>query len=203
MSTARDFYAMPGEPIRPKLRALANHIARTGGVQSGRGIRKHVYGNGTSMVVDPQSSAFVGAFAVRVSGGMATVGTGTVNEVVPTIDGEQIDGVNAEGTLGKVPSLSIEDGPNAQLRSWVCVEALYDAETGGIAEADDSLIVTHRADLPVAKEQAIAGEPQRIIKPLAILVWQSEDVVSRVRQITYFDQRLVTENGETRLSEAP
>lgn len=202
MSTARDFYATPGEPIRPKLAALAKHISSMGGVQSGRGIRKHVYKYGTSMVSDPATSAFVGAFAVRMSGDAVTVGHGTVDDVVPKIDGDPIDGINAEGEQGSIPSLVIEDGPNEQLRSWVCVEVLYDEAKKGIAEDDESLIITHRNDLPVKQEAAATGDPLRIIKPLAMLVWQTDSVVSRVRQITFFDQRVVSDNGTLRLAES-
>lgn len=202
MSTAQDFYAVPGEPIRPKLKALAQHIARMGGAQSGRGIRKHVYANGTSMVADPITSAFVGSFAVRMSGDAVAVGYGTVNDVVPMIDGEPIDGINAEGEQGAIPTLAIEGGPNKQLRSWICIEVLYDEANEAISEDDESLIITHRNDLPVEQEAAAAGDPLRIIKPLAMLVWQNEDVVSRVRQITYFDQRVVSDNGTLRLAEA-
>lgn len=202
MSDARQFYATPGEPIRPKLQALAKHIASTGGVQSGRGIRRHVYGNGSSIVADADGSAFVGAFSVRVVADKATVGIGTVEDVIPRINDTPIDGINAQGEQGVTPELSIVEGPNPELRSWICVEVLWSAESKGIAEVEEALIITHRNDLPVVQPAAIKGVPLRIIKPLAMLIWQSESVVGRVRQITFFDQRVVSENEKMRLVEA-
>lgn len=189
MNSARDFYARPGEKIAPKLRALARFILAQRTVTSGAGIRRHQTKAGTALVADLNAPVFAGAFSVRVAESKATIGHGTCNGLVPTIEDVPIDGV-IDGEQGKVPELDLSDGPDDSGRSWVTLAAVRNADyqAGASAAGEEYLFeIAHVNDVA-----ALDGRPDaedRGHRPLALLLWSAGGRVQRVVRDVYFNQQ--------------
>lgn len=153
---------------------------------SGTGVRLHRYPQGVNIVADRGTASFMGRFSVRIAGKDATVGAGTMEGVTPKINGTAIDGYDANGKLGTIPKLKINGGPGDNLRSYVCIQATIDVESGKWdPEMEDALTVVHVASLELEADLvATTG-----LLPLAMLIWSDTTTISRVRQIVYFDQK--------------
>jgi hypothetical protein len=186
VNSPRDFYAEPGEPIRPKLRALAQFVLRTGRITTGAGIRRHEASDGTAIVADLRAEPFMGFFSCRVKDKKKIiVGTGFVNGgTVPTIDEQPIDGI-VDGKQGTIPELTIDEGPDDNLRSWICVRATPSADPDAdsafaydIAHTSEGLLLDGRND-----------DEMRGWTAIAMLVWSSADVIARVMRVNYFNLR--------------
>lgn len=185
---ASDFHARPGEAVGPKVRALARFILKQSNITlSGTGMRRHQYARGTQIVAEMPVASFGGSFTVTLKGStICTVGLGTVDgATVPTINETPIDGM-VDGKQQAVPELDITGGPNDDLRSWVCLRA---TPVDGAAddEAAFSFDVIHTND--DSRLDGRDDDQKRGLFPLAMLVWTSQEAVSRVVRHTWFDQR--------------
>lgn len=199
MPRPEDFYARSGEPVRPKLRALSSFVASEWErlQVSGPGVRMHQEpGQGRAIIVDPESVAFVGAFAAALRSGRdasATVGRGLVNGILPTIGGVGIDGTDpATGRPHRkgVPLILISltaGGAIEAARSWLALSVTVDPITAQPdPAAEDAVTVRHLVQLT----RALPDDPLTGLWPIAEIEW---DATSRrpvrLRQILYFDQR--------------
>jgi hypothetical protein len=179
---------------------LCRELVRSFGVVTkGSGIRIHQYPQGINIVADSQRSSFVGRFSVRNSGLSATIGPGLVDGLMPNIGSKPIDGIQ-NGKTGEIPTLDLKEGPNSDLRSWVCIRAQVDAESERPAldkEEPSSLQIVHVSDLNAELPPGVA------LRVVAMLVWRDESTLSRVHQVLYFDQKLTVSKlstGGVRLS---
>jgi hypothetical protein len=166
---------------------LCRELARSFGVVTkGSGIRVHQYPQGINIVADSQRSSFVGRFSVRTSGQTCTVGPGLVNSLMPWIGQRPIDGIK-NGKPGEIPTLKLDAGPNADLRSYVVIQAKVDPESERPElnkENPESLQILHTNNLD---QELPPGTAQRVV---AMLVWKDKGTLSRVHQVLYFDQKL-------------
>lgn len=179
---AEDFHVRPGQPVRAAVRRLARLVLRQKQITTGAGIRRHQTADGTAVVADLRGSPFAGAFTIRLQEKKATIGHGTCNGLVPTIEELPIDGV-IDGVPGKVPVLDLSDGPNDDDRSWITLAAVADAENEGeflfeIAHVIDPALLDGRPD-----------EEDRGHHPLGMLVWTSAGLPQRVVRNVYFNQQ--------------
>jgi hypothetical protein len=182
MNSPSDFYAQPGEPIRPKLKALAHFVVSRSRLQTSAGIRKHEGLTGTSVVADLRSPGFGGFFGVvKKDVKSVTVRQGFVNgSIVPTINGVPCDGI-VDGKQDEIPVHELESGPNADKRSWVCIRAVP-AEVEGedftfeIADTNDGSLLTGKDD-----------ELKRGLYPIAMIIWADENEIRTIQRVSYFN----------------
>jgi hypothetical protein len=113
-----------------------------------------------------------------LSGKEVIVGMGTLNNRIPTINGVALDGAQA------VPKLKLISGPNAELRSWVCLQVRVDRQTGEINTDDENaLSIVHKNDI----ESGLPSDGTVGLHALAMLVWNSDrSSVKRLHQVTHF-----------------
>jgi hypothetical protein len=180
MNSAADFYAAPGEAIRPKLKALALFVVSQSRLQTGASIRRHQSLNGTSVVADVRSPAFSGFFGViKKDDSSVTVRQGFVNgSIVPTINGVPCDGI-VDGKQDEIPVHDLESGPNAENRSWVCIRAVpgeLDVFTFEIADTNDGSLLTGKDD-----------ELKRGLYPIAMIIWADENEIRTIQRVSYFN----------------
>ena len=184
MIRAEDFYAKPGEPIRPRLIALAKFIAGDARTVSGAGIRRHQSKTGTTIVADFRPPPFGGFFGVAVLDDKATVSFGTVNTIVPTINDVPIDGIDDKGKAGEIPTLKIEGTPTAEHRSWVAVRAVP-SEDEEAASNGFVFEMTHTNDASLF--QGNSDDDGAGHFPVAMLIWSEDnETLRQVRRVHYF-----------------
>lgn len=202
----RQFPAITGENALPVLQALVDHVRSDQITIVGGPVRIVETSQGRSIIFEPDSNRFIGAFRVSSVGPLRfQIGEGMVNGEVPVIDGRDLAGLNAKGEPhpeGR-PSLEIEDTPEGR-RSYICLQiANAPAEGGGggdratslgvmspaqLAAEGPALTVIHRKDLPKEVPYGL-DEEGRGLRPIAQLTWnESRSRVDRVRQILHFDQ---------------
>ncbi len=196
MIDLRELYVQPGQPVLPAWRRLLEW-SKQFRLFAGRGVRLQRTPNGTYIVADLASNPWNHPFKVRLSGMEAMIGFGTVQNVVPRIEGKRLDGSDDKGREGEPPSLLITGEPNAELRSWIIVEVRPDLEWGEVLMGDkEAVVIRHVNDL-----QSPSAEVGR--HPLAMLIWSSNRrSVQRVRQITHFNLQhlFVLQQGATPLA---
>lgn len=179
----RELYVQRGDAILPAWNKLLNW-AKQFRVFAGRGIRLTRTPNGTYVVAEPQASAWDHPFRVTLGGKELTVGIGTLNNRIPTINGVPLDGAQA-GKAHATPKLKLTSGPNAELRSWVCLQLRVDRQTGEInADDENAVIIIHRNDI----ENSLPSDGSIGLHALAMLVWNSDrSSVRRLHQVTHFN----------------
>lgn len=152
-----DLIAKPGEPVLPKYNALIRWLGGLINARAGNGVRSRQNDLGTTYIADVRSAAFVPKWKVRRQGDNLTVGLGTLNGLVPVIDGKSLDQTTP-------PSISIKGmSGNAQGRSWVALVVTCD-EKGVIPEDDpEAMRIEHVTTL--------ANSATRRVQPLALLLW--------------------------------
>ena len=173
----RELYVQRGDAILPAWNKLLNW-AKQFRVLAGRGIRLTRTPNGTYIVADLQASTWDHPFRVMLSGKEVTVGTGTLNNRIPTINGVPLDGAQA------VPKLKLASGPNAELRSWVCLQVRVDLQSGEINTDDENAMsIVHKTDI----ENGLPSDGIIGLHALAMLVWNPDrSSVKRLHQVTHF-----------------
>lgn len=181
----RDLYVRKGDPILPAWKRLLEW-ARQFRLFAGRGVRLTRTPSGTYIVVDAQAAPWDHPFKVLVSGQETTILPGTVNKLMPTVNGVALDAENA-------PRLRIAGGPSSELRSWICVQVRVDLKTGAINSDDkDALTIVHVTDLdPATSEGGSPDDGKGIgLHPLAMLIWNGDKAsIKRAHQITHFNQQ--------------
>ncbi len=173
----RELYVQRGDAILPAWNKLLNW-AKQFRVLAGRGIRLTRTPNGTYIVADLQASTWDHPFRVMLSGKEVTVGTGTLNNRIPTINGVPLDGAQA------VPKLKLASGPNAELRSWVCLQVRVDLQSGEINTDDENAMsIVHKNNI----ENGLPSDGIIGLHALAMLVWNPDrSSVKRLHQVTHF-----------------
>ena len=179
----RELYVQRGDAILPAWNKLLNW-AKQFRVFAGRGIRLTRTPNGTYVVADLQASAWDHPFRVTLGSKELTVGIGTLNNRIPTINGVPLDGAQA-GKAHAAPKLKLTSGPNAELRSWVCLQVRVDRQTGEInADDENAVTIIHRNDI----ENSLPSDGSIGLHALAMLVWNSDrSSVRRLHQVTHFN----------------
>lgn len=187
-----DFKAINEENALPVLQAFIDFVKGdevvdiTGPVRQMRGTL------GRTLVFEPETQKFPGAFRVATAGPRSfRIGEGEVNGRVPFLDGRDLAGLLPDGSAhpeGR-PVLLVEGEPEAR-RSWICLLVatspgdLYDVPF----EGEEGLTVVHRLALPTGVPYGL-DEEGRGLRPIAQLTWSSDRTrVDRVRQILHFDQ---------------
>ena len=174
----RELEVKKGDPVLPaweRLKAWARRFE----LRAGSGVRFNQMPEGTWVIAEPAVQSWNHPFRVSVSDKIARIGNGSVNNLIPQIDGIGLDGMNQDGKEVTAPELKITSGPDADLRSWICVQAKVDLKTGKIDPKDETaLTVVHVNSL--APQSADTG-----LQPLAMLSWSDTTTISRVFQITH------------------
>jgi hypothetical protein len=188
----------PGDAITARLwnQMVDAHealLSAFGKLTAGKGVRVNKSSLGLTIVADSGSSAFVGAFKVRLSGAAAvTVGAGTVNGLTPKINGLAIDGLDASGKQSAPPKLAIaQDGS----RSWVCIRAKVSDDLQLDPEDNEALTIEHVTDPLLIARQRAEG-----LHVLAVIVWK--DKRPALRQVVFHDQKHIAEQGKHYFSQA-
>jgi hypothetical protein len=178
----RELYVQRGDAILPAWNKLLNW-AKQFRVFAGRGIRLTRTPNGTYIVADLQASTWDHPFRVSLGGKELTIGMGTLNNRIPTINGLPLDGAQA-GKAQAVPKLKLTSGPNAELRSWVCLQLRVDRQSGEISADDENAVsIVHKSDI----ENGLPSDGSIGLHALAMLVWNSDrSSVKRLHQVTHF-----------------
>lgn len=179
----RDLYVRPGEPVMPAWSRLLEW-SKQFRLFAGRGVRLQRTPNGTYVIADLKANPWNHPFKVRFSDREATIGFGTVQDVVPRIEGKRLDGMDDKGREGETPTLRLTGEPNEELRSWIVVEVQVDPKSGEIdPENEEAVTIRHVREL-----RASTAEVGR--HPLAMLVWApNRATIVRARQITHFHLR--------------
>ena len=182
-----DLQVRPGDAIVPAWNRLLKW-AKQFTLHSGANVRLNRTPNGTTVVADLRSNQWVPRFRVRVSDMSVVVGEGTVNNLVPRINGVGLDGLDSAGKEFPAPGLKITSGPNEDFRSWVCVQVKVDIASGRMNPDDkESLTIIHTSTLdPRSADGGFPDNGEGIgLQPLAMLVWAEGVSVKRVFQITH------------------
>lgn len=169
-------------------------------------LRVHTARDGYHVIADITAPPFHGAFTVRLAARLkARIGLGTVEAIIPTLQGRRIDGKDAEGEQGRVPLLDLSDGPGDNLRSWVCLRVVADLNTGVIdPDNPESATIVHLQTLiGVFNGAALDDGVGAAHLPLAMLVWADDRTVQRIVQNVYFNQRHSFTPPERGLQPAP
>lgn len=188
-----DFYAREGEPVAPKLLALARAVLEEARLQFS-GARESRTRLGRIVTFEPETVAFSGSFHVAIAGKeLVSVSPGLVNGRMPMIDGVFLDGTDENGDPAPngIPRLVCASGPGERRRSYVGIRLKLDAEALAMDEADpEALVMAHRGDLPAGfTEGGAPDEGGTAFWPVAQLTWDESGLrIVRVRQISYFDK---------------
>jgi len=184
-----DLKVRRGDPIEPFVKRLLKELPILFRFFTGRGVRFNRTPNGIIVVADLRRNAWDHPFKVAIGENTATVGNGSVNNLIPQIGGVGIDGLDDDGNDVPSPQLKITGGPNDELRSWVCVQAKVDLKTGVMNPKDKTaLTIIHTDSLdPRAGEGGFPDNGEGTgLQPLAMLVWnEDKSSVRRVFQITH------------------
>lgn len=196
-----DLKVRRGDPIEPFVKRLLTELPILLRYFTGRGVRFSRTPDGIIVTADVRSKSWNHPFRVSVSGNLATVGAGVVNNLVPQIKRVGIDGLDFSGKTVPLPSLKLTERPNSELRSWICVQVRVDMKSGTMSDADlDALTIVHARTLDQAAQEG--GFPDSGsglgLQPLAMLVWsQDRQTVAQVFQITHHNlqHRFVKDGG--------
>jgi hypothetical protein len=183
MIDLRDLYVRPGEPVMPAWKRLLEW-AKQFRLFAGRGVRLQRTPNGTYVIADLKANPWNHPFKVRLADREATVGFGTVQDMVPRIEGKRLDGTDGKGREGEPPVMRLTGEPNEELRSWIVVEVKVDPKSGEIdPEDEEAVVVRHVRELR-------SSTPEIGRHPLAMLGWSpNRTTIVRARQITHFHLR--------------
>lgn len=156
-------------------------------------VRVHhdAWGN-AHVVADTTPASYGGAFRVSIAGAMQVrVGNGTCEGITPRLNGVPLDGMDGTRAV-RVPLLKLEDGPDANLRSWVMLRFVVDLSTGlPVPDDEDTATIVHRNDLSAVFANGVSPDDRTGAGhlPLAMLVWRDERSLQRVVRNVYFQQR--------------
>jgi len=171
----RDLRARKGEKILPKWQALLEYIASTR-IVVGDGMQVTQTPDGTLVTADIPFRPFPHPFRCTHSGGKVTVSPGTVNGVMPRIDGVPLDGRDEEGRKVDFPSLDVEF-PD-EWKSYVVVVVKVEGEglRKAIQDNEDSVQVRHATDLNpyIFLEGGSTDERGVGVHPIAQLRWDKQ-----------------------------
>ena len=181
MIDVSDLQAKAGQPIRPLWNKLVTRLRSAAQIQAGRGVRVHQGPEGTAVVASGTGGSYTPRFLVGISGKEATIGLGTVNGLVPTINGIALDGITASGATVTVPHLKLT-APNAQLRSWIVVQVQIDPESKVVRDdVEDAITLLHTDDL-----KAVPGDDFGW-HPVGLITWADRRTPQRAWNVTKLD----------------
>ena len=187
----QDYYAEEGDWPPSRIVPFVKFVMRDA-KKTFEGLRVTRTLRGVSVVADYPTQDFTGAWTVSLSGPKSVrIGAGTVNGLVPWLDGRDLEGLDEKGNAhsGGVPLLSLDDGPGTRRRSYIGILVRVVSETGKIDVDDrESITVDHRPSLHAAfSEGGAPDEESTGFWPLAQATWSADgDRVERLRQWAYF-----------------
>ena len=184
--------AEKGKSVKQAWDALVKW-ARGAVILSGPGVRLGRSSTGTTISFHAPRQVFSGAFKVVLSGETATVGTGTIEGVEPTINGIPIGGDKTR----PAPSLTLSKSKfNDAGKSWVCARVTL--KDGKIDPKDKTAVVIIQSDRPHG------NDAKGTFAPLAMLRKSdpSSKDVGDLYQIAYWNLR-VYKNTANRVLIAP
>lgn len=150
-------------------------------------IRVHYDTRGRAHIVaDIPSRPFTGAFRVRKADASSVrVGFGTVHGRVPTLNGEPLH-------AKRLPKLKLDEGPNADLLSWICVRVTVDLESG-LMDPDnaDAATIVHVNDYSLIDVNGLAPDDGQGngLCALATIVWRDAKTPRQIYQFMHFNPR--------------
>ena len=180
MRPISEILAKPGDSKRQKFNALIAWLQafiRERQIQSHDSrVRLIQTSSGVSVIAEDSAVAESWSWQISITANMeATIGLGTLNALVPTIDGVRLDAATP-------PQLLITEGPNEQLRSWIAIQVKVNPDTHQIDPAvEDSVTIIHTNDLAKARQQGDG------IRPLAMLIWRDSQTIQEAHQIARLD----------------
>lgn len=139
----------------------------------------HVSRYGDQHVVSAQKPRYIfqAAFSPRWNGDTVTIGYGTVNGIVPLIDGKPIGGsLNNADT----PKIKVE-GYDEEGRSYVCIKVEVDEKTYKIKKGGVTIISTAQVGNRTVGEAETDANPLVGICPIAVAT------NTGIHQIVYFN----------------
>jgi len=203
------FPAIDAENALPTLRAFMEFVQNDQVTIVGGPVRVVRTAQGQSIIFEPESNRFVGAFRVSTVGPRTfRVGEGTVNGEVPILDGRDLAGLMPDGDPHPegAPSLRVEGEPETR-RSWICLlvteppassgggDTVSSMSLGVVKGGDPPITIVHRIALPDKVPYGL-DEEGRGLRPIAQLTWNEDRTrVDRVRQILHFDQEYRAPKG--------
>ena len=147
----------------------------------------------THVVADIPAPPFRGAFRVLMATNkQVRVSLGTVEGRVPTCDGVSLD-------EKKLPLLSLDEGPNEELLSWVCLRVTVDLASGVMDPKNaEAAQIVHVSDYSLISQGGFCLDDGKGNGhfPLALLVWEDKERVRRIVQNTWFNRSHVFKPGE-------
>lgn len=186
MSTIpRDIVAKKGQKILPRWKALLRFIKSTG-VIAGKGVKISRGPNGTTVSADHFQKPWSHPFKVTVSGGSATIRMGTVNGLVPHIDGVNISGFDDDFKQVNVPSIPIEPGEEGESHIALVLN-VPDGSSAIILDDPATFTIEH---FPWASDvTGGGGEDYRGAGkyPLAVLLWGDDGKLIKKHQVVHFN----------------
>jgi hypothetical protein len=170
-----------------------NKLTRTGSLRVHQDARGDLH-----VVADVTGRRFGGAFPVRMAAAdEVAVGLGTVEGLTPRLQQVPLDGVDGKKAV-RVPNLPLKEGPNAELRSWVCLRVQVDlaVATAQTAAAEQRPLllgaeIVHLNDLAKVFANGVSPDDGagHGYFPIAMIVWRDKEIVKRLVRNTYFNQR--------------
>jgi hypothetical protein len=182
-----DLYVKPGDPITAKLWNALLDWDKESSVMAGPNVRLQRMQRGICVVAEAPSSNWNHPWRCSLTGFEVKLTAGTVNTLVPRINGVRIDGRDERGKTVTVPPLKIVSGPGVDLESWVCVQVKVTASSSAMDEKDkDALTIVHVPDLDPRMIEG--GSPDKSglgLHPLAQILWKDKATPERLFQITH------------------
>ncbi|WP_156345493.1 hypothetical protein [Verrucomicrobium spinosum] len=142
-------------------------------------------------MADLATPGYLGAFKVAMAGAAAVrVGLGLIENIVPKLRRVPLDGRDSKGRRVSVPVLKVEDGPNKDLQSWVCLKVTVDKLGVIDAKAEIPVDVVHLNDLTGKFANGFSVDQDGVgYLPIALLLWRDQRRLFKVVQNVYFNQR--------------
>lgn len=183
-----------GDPIKPAWERLKKYVESLTVRTTGDGAAIHYSPRQIDVVFEGDGATYTGHFPCNLlrSGPRQyiTVGVETGDSLVngsliPVINNTPIDGVVSPTKTVVRPQLDLSAGPNKDLRSWVCLQAVVDLKTGKLDDKnpfDAPMTITHRNDWDELDPGVDSGFGYGL-ESIAMLIWRDKSTVDRVEQI--------------------
>ncbi|HRQ89212.1 MAG TPA: hypothetical protein PLA50_10455 [Bacteroidia bacterium] len=180
MITLRELEPKPGDEVMPFWRKMLAFVKQRDIVFVSPPSRVSETASGTAVICEP-SELWGHPFQCSLWARKVTVQPGYVDTTMPSIDGVQLDGRDAQGKQVTPPVLELEEdaAPGDDGRSFVCLQLSW----APLLNVPLGLTIVHAGDLAAARSDF---EEEGALEPLAVLYWNAERTEPRnLRQIVH------------------